>query len=75
MISAFLKLFFLSLSLFHRIHYLNHVKSEFGSKPEFVRAQYERSIEGCGKGKKIYASKNRKISPFFKKKPLFYFCL
>lgn len=31
------------------IHYLNHVKSEFGSKPEFVRAQYERSIEGCGK--------------------------
>ena len=30
------------------IHYLNHVKSEFGSKPEFVRAQYERSIEGCG---------------------------
>ena len=56
MISAFLKLFF-SLSLFHRIHYLNHVKSEFGSKPEFVRAQYERSIEGCGKGEKIYALK------------------
>ena len=43
-------LLFFNLS---RIHYLNHVKSEFGSKPEFVRAQYERSIEGCGKGKKF----------------------
>ncbi len=31
------------------IHYLNHVKSEFGSKPEFVRTQYERAIEGCGR--------------------------
>ena len=46
----FVCLLFFNLS---RIHYLNHVKSEFGSKPEFVRAQYERSIEGCGKGKKI----------------------
>ena len=55
MFYRFLKKF--SLSLSHRIHYLNHVKSEFGSKPEFVRAQYERSIEGCGKGEKIYALK------------------
>ena len=31
------------------IHYLNHVKTEFGSKPDFVRAQYERSIEACGR--------------------------
>lgn len=31
------------------IHYLNHVKAEFGSKPDFVRAQYERAIDGCGK--------------------------
>jgi pre-mRNA-processing factor 39 len=31
------------------IHYLNHVKSEFGSKPDFVRSQYERAIEACGK--------------------------
>ena len=31
------------------IHYLNHVKTEFGSKPDFVRVQYERAIESCGK--------------------------
>ena len=31
------------------IHYLNHVKTEFGSKPEFIRVQYERAIEACGK--------------------------
>jgi len=31
------------------IHYLNHVKTEFGSKPDFVRVQYERAIEACGK--------------------------
>ena len=38
----------ISLSADLWIHYLNHVKAEFGSKPEFVRAQYERSIEACG---------------------------
>ena len=31
------------------IHYLNHVKTEFASKPDFVRVQYERAIEACGK--------------------------
>lgn len=39
----------ISLSADLWIHYLNHVKAEFGSKPEFVRAQYERSIEACGR--------------------------
>merc|ERR1711881_268022 len=32
------------------IHFLNHVKAEFGSKnPDFVRTQYERAIEACGR--------------------------
>ena len=31
------------------IHYLNHVKAEFGSKPDFIRTQYERSISACGR--------------------------
>jgi len=39
----------ISLSADLWIHYLNHVKAEFGSKPDFVRAQYERSIEACGR--------------------------
>ena len=39
----------ISLSADLWIHYLNHVKGEFGNKPEFVRAQYERAIEACGK--------------------------
>lgn len=39
----------ISLSADLWIHYLNHVKAEFGSKPEFVRSQYERAVEACGK--------------------------
>lgn len=31
------------------IHYLNHVKEEFSSKEDFVRAQYERAVEACGR--------------------------
>lgn len=31
------------------IHYLNHVKKEFASKPDFVRSQYEKAVEACGK--------------------------
>ena len=39
----------ISLSADLWIHYLNHVKTEFSSKPDFVRIQYERAIEACGK--------------------------
>ena len=39
----------ISLSADLWIHYLNHVKAEFGSKPDFVREQYERAVEACGK--------------------------
>ena len=39
----------ISLSADLWIHYLNHVRSEFGSKPDFVRAQYERAVDSCGK--------------------------
>ena len=39
----------ISLSADLWIHYLNHIKAEFGSKPDFVREQYERAVEACGK--------------------------
>ncbi len=31
------------------IHYLNHVKGDYVDQPEFVRAQYERALNACGK--------------------------
>ena len=39
----------ISLSADLWIHYLNHVKGEFGNKPDFVRDQYERAVDACGK--------------------------
>ena len=39
----------ISLSADLWIHYLNHVKAEFGSKPDYVREQYERAVKACGK--------------------------
>lgn len=31
------------------IHYLNHVREEYKDQPEFIRAQYERSVAACGR--------------------------
>merc|ERR1719259_360865 len=31
------------------IHYINHVKVEYADQPEFIRAQYERAVGGCGR--------------------------
>lgn len=31
------------------IHYINHVKNEYADQPDFIRAQYERAVGGCGR--------------------------
>merc|ERR1712072_1317968 len=39
----------ISLSADLWIHYLNHVREVYNEQPEFIRAQYERSVEACGR--------------------------
>ena len=39
----------ISLSADLWIHYLNHVREVYSDQPEFIRAQYERSVEACGR--------------------------
>merc|ERR1712088_689829 len=39
----------ISLSADLWIHFLNHVREEYEDQPEFIRAQYERSVEACGR--------------------------